>query len=107
MIADQPFAIPSAALAVVALPLALNAVPRNRFYGFRTARTLADDAAWYRANRVAGWGLVVSTGVYAAVATASPYAGTPTSWALHLAAFVGPILVALVVARRALGPGRR
>jgi len=35
-------------------PLAKDRVAPNMFYGFRTARTLKDRDAWYRANRVTG-----------------------------------------------------
>ena len=41
-------------LVVSGLPLAAGIVPRNRFYGVRTRRTLADDAHWARINRIGG-----------------------------------------------------
>src|SRR5690606_7276427 len=45
--------------------LLFKALPPNRWFGLRTARTLADRAAWYRAHRAFGWvfliiGLVVA-----------------------------------------------
>ena len=46
------------ALIALCVPLILRKVPRNRFYGFRTARTLSSDAVWYPANRIAGTALV-------------------------------------------------
>jgi uncharacterized membrane protein len=39
---------------LVAIPMILKIIPRNRLYGFRTARTLQSDAVWYPANRFAG-----------------------------------------------------
>jgi hypothetical protein len=40
---DQPFFIPSLLLSALAFPLVLGMVPRNRWYGVRTAQTLADE----------------------------------------------------------------
>jgi uncharacterized membrane protein len=51
----------SALFILVALPLALRKVPRNRVYGFRTRATLADDAVWFAANAHFGRGLVISS----------------------------------------------
>ncbi|MBV8659445.1 MAG: SdpI family protein [Burkholderiales bacterium] len=39
---------------VIGLPLVTGLIPRNRFYGFRTWRTMADDAHWSRINRLCG-----------------------------------------------------
>ena len=36
------------------IPLKQGRVPPNRFYGFRTPRTLRDEKIWYPANRVLG-----------------------------------------------------
>jgi uncharacterized membrane protein len=42
-------------LAVVfGIPIALGLVPPNRFYGYRTRKTLSSVDVWYRANRVCG-----------------------------------------------------
>lgn len=51
---DQPFFLPAAIIGVLEIPLILGLVPRNRLYGVRTSKTLADDHAWYPANRVGG-----------------------------------------------------
>ena len=40
------------------IPLWVAMVPPNRFYGLRTAATLADEAVWYAANRTTGRDLV-------------------------------------------------
>lgn len=52
-------------LSLVGGLLSLGLVPRNRFFGLVTPRTLATDAAWYRANRAIG--LVTSALVAAGV----------------------------------------
>jgi SdpI/YfhL protein family len=39
---------------LLAIPLILKKVPRNAFYGFRTALTMASDDTWYRANKISG-----------------------------------------------------
>ena len=36
------------------LPLKHDKVPPNRFYGFRTRKTLSDEKIWYAVNRVTG-----------------------------------------------------
>jgi len=41
-------------LMALAIPLARQRIKPNRFYGVRTARTLRDEAVWYRANRLFG-----------------------------------------------------
>jgi uncharacterized membrane protein len=45
---------------VFGLPMALGLVPPNRFYGFRTRKTLSSADVWYPANRVSGWSLVIA-----------------------------------------------
>lgn len=101
---QQPFAIPALAFFVLAIPLALGLIPRNRYFGVRTARTLSDDGAWYRTNRVAGVAVMVASAVYGAVAMTWPYSraasGSFTTWVLHLAGFVVPLAVGLGVAVR-------
>ena len=57
------FAVP-VILIVVAIPLALRQVPRNWFYGFRTAYTLSSDEVWFRANQIAGVALVIAGGIW-------------------------------------------
>ncbi len=40
--------------------MALGLVEPNKYYGVRTAATLASETSWYRANTAAGWAAVVS-----------------------------------------------
>lgn len=42
------------------LPLIFNRVPPNRWYGFRTSKTLSATKYWYAANRVAGKNLLLA-----------------------------------------------
>ena len=96
----QPFAIPAILLLTVGLPLVLGVIPRNRLYGFRTKKTLLDDGIWYDVNRFAGVAIVIASLVYLVVASAWPYsraaADNISIWSLHLAAFAGPLAVALI-----------
>ena len=91
----QPFAIPALILFILSIPLALGMIPRNRLYGFRTKRTLADDATWLRVNRFAGIGIMIAGAFYYAVAVARPYDRDFSVWLVHLAAFAIPLVVAL------------
>jgi hypothetical protein len=96
----QPFAIPALIFFIVAIPLAIGVIPRNRLYGFRTKRTLADDPVWYRVNRAAGFGIMIASAIYGTVAMANPYNRDFSVWLVHLAAFAIPLIVALGVAAR-------
>lgn len=52
-----PFAVPLISIAV-AIPLVMQKVPPNWWYGFRTRKTLSDPNLWYRANYLGGMGLL-------------------------------------------------
>ena len=93
----QPFAIPAIALFIVSIPLALGMIPRNRLYGFRTRRTLADDDTWIRVNRFAGLAIMIASAIYGLVANARPYDRDFSVWLLHLAAFAIPLALAIIV----------
>jgi uncharacterized membrane protein len=93
----QPFAIPALILLIVAVPLVLGVIPRNRLYGFRTRRTLTNDAVWYPVNRFAGFGIMIASAIYGAVAVARPYDRDFSVWLLHLAAFAIPLVMAIIV----------
>jgi uncharacterized membrane protein len=45
----------------LSIPMVLNKIPPNRFYGFRTRKTLSNSEIWYRANRLAGIDLMVAS----------------------------------------------
>jgi uncharacterized membrane protein len=44
----------------IGIPLALERIPPNRWYGFRTAKTISNQPIWYAANRVAGIDLIIA-----------------------------------------------
>jgi uncharacterized membrane protein len=45
---------PSLLIAAVSLPMAMDLVPPNRVYGFRTAASLASAEVWHESNLWAG-----------------------------------------------------
>lgn len=49
------FTISGAFITILAIPLILEKVKPNNFYGFRVAKTLDDPQIWYPANKYAGW----------------------------------------------------
>lgn len=101
---SQPFFIPSILMLLVCIPLVLGLVPRNRFYGIRTAKTLAEEHYWYSANRYGGWALLVSSLIYLLVAVSFPCPASGASdtgrWWLHLWTFAGPLIASLLLIRR-------
>lgn len=96
----------AAITALIALPLALRKIPRNRLYGIRTRRTLADDRVWYETNAYGGRCLIVASGVTIATLVIL-YGLTPLPQDLlvpaGLVAFVVPSLVAAILAVRHAG----
>ena len=49
---------------IASIPMALNLVPKNGFYGYRTPRTMSgSDADWYQANRTCGRALIVAEAI--------------------------------------------
>jgi len=101
---SQPFFIPSVIFIAISVPIVLGMVPPNRFYGVRTRRTLSSDEIWYPANRHGGIAIAFASFVYLLVAYLDPYhdgaAGDVRVFLIHLAAWVGPLVVALLSIRR-------
>jgi uncharacterized membrane protein len=58
-------------LFAVGVPLLQGWIPRNRWAGFRTTKTLSNDRVWYEANRVAGRDLIIAGAVVMTTAVAS------------------------------------
>jgi uncharacterized membrane protein len=82
------------------IPLILEKVPPNRWYGLRVAKTLSSERIWYPANRVAGYDLLL---VGIAIATNAVITGlffdrlgSTTTNTIDLALFIGALLVAVV-----------
>lgn len=44
----------------LSIPLIQKRVPPNRYYGFRTAKTLSQPKIWYEVNRIQGTDLFVA-----------------------------------------------
>lgn len=44
----------------LSIPLILERVPPNSFYGFRTHKTLSDEKIWYEVNRLSAFDLLLA-----------------------------------------------
>jgi uncharacterized membrane protein len=101
---DQPFFIPSVLISVLAIPLVLGLIPRNRWYGIRTAQTLSNERMWYRSNRFGGWALLFSGTIYFVIATMFPTPKPAGSgfglWGLHLCGFLLPLAASVALTVR-------
>ena len=86
-------------MVVLAIPMILQRVRPNVWYGFRTAKTLSDESIWYPANRYAGKALLYA-GVVIAVASLVLYLGAKvwilSEWLLFTVAMI-VLLVPLAV----------
>ena len=87
--------VPATLIAVLSAPLALKLVPPNRFYGVRTAGTLADREVWFRANRVAGLLLMLAAGIALIAYRLNPELASGESF-LGVLMLILPVLSALV-----------
>lgn len=78
---------------VAAIPMALGKVKPNRFYGFRTRKTLSSPAVWYPANRACGQ--------YMFISSAASLVFNLSFWSTHkpwpMAALLLPMAAATVV----------
>ena len=61
----------------LAVPLILQKVPPNGFYGFRLPKTQSDPRIWYAANRGAGVNLAVGSAISLLVWTVTLAASGP------------------------------
>ena len=89
------FLIGAGFIAIVSVPLILKLVPRNRFYGFRTPATLSSDEIWFRANRFAGWALLIAAGVSAGLLIGAPQSARSNA-GYEGALFSLPLVIALL-----------
>jgi len=53
------FLVPLSVIAL-AIPLMLEKIPRNHFYGVRTRQTLSSNEIWYYANRICGYAMIAA-----------------------------------------------
>lgn len=97
LISYIPFVLPILTI-VTALPLVMQKVPPNWWYGFRTRRTLSDPDIWYRANYLGGIGLLyagiisLTINLCLAVTMSSPF-----TFLFETGVLVACMLVALIV----------
>ena len=83
---------------LISLPLVLKLIPLNRWYGFRTRKTLSNPDIWYEANYKGGVGLIVASVV--ALVARTVIIGSfdrGTGAVLSMFFLLGCMLVALVV----------
>ena len=103
MSASTSFLVACGVIAAVSVPLILGAVPPNRWYGFRTTRTLSNEKLWFRANHFAGWAFLAAAGTTAAVLVLAPEMASGYG-ALVLAVSIGiALIVTLAYVRRFSG----
>jgi uncharacterized membrane protein len=96
---SRPFLIPSVLILIASIPLVLGVVPRNRFYGIRTCKTMSDDGIWYPANRFGGWVFMAASLFSLLVSALVPY-DSPENfsvWTVHFCAFLLPLAVGIIV----------
>lgn len=98
------YMVASGALVLLGLPLYFRKVPPNRFYGFRTDRTLAEPKVWYAVNRVSGAGMLLTGAIMAGVATWAQRSGyeVPTAAGINLVSFVLGMTLTLIQSLRTL-----
>jgi len=85
---------PSVLLALVGIPLALELVAPNPFYGVRTSTTLASMESWYRSNFYAGV-VAVLGGTMATIANLAIVRSPRLSESRKLLCSLGTTLVAV------------
>ncbi len=93
-----PFIIPSVIFLIISIPLVLGWIPKNRFYGVRTRKTLADERVWFAVNRLGGWLIIACSLIYLSIAALIPFSSDITSpnWWAHMAGFVVPLIVSFM-----------
>lgn len=98
------YMVTSGVLVVLGLPLYFRKIPPNRFYGFRTERTLDNRGVWYAVNRVTGGWMVATGTITAGVATWAQRAGydAPTAATINLVCFVVGMIGMLAASLRTL-----
>ena len=80
---------------LIGVPMAMDLVPPNSFYGIRTQETLASEELWYAANSAAGTAAILSGLIATAINISVVRSASATpGLKLHIS-FVTTILVAL------------
>jgi uncharacterized membrane protein len=94
---SPPFIIPAIIILIISVPLVLGLIPKNRFYGVRTRKTLSDERVWYAANRFGGWLFIISGLIYLGIAAVVPYSSDSTSlnWWAHMTGLLFPLAISI------------
>ena len=104
---SQPFIIPAILIFFAAAPLLLGLIPRNRYYGVRTERTLASDEFWFPVNKFGGGVLILAAACYFVIAVAFPTPPPPhdgfSIWLIHLTGFLVPLFFGFALIRKYAG----
>jgi hypothetical protein len=76
----------------------LRKIPRNRFYGIRTRKSLSDERVWHAVNRLGGRLIIASSLIYLSISATVPYSTDNTSpdWWAHVLGFVLPLLLSFL-----------
>ena len=94
-------------LALIAIPLILRLVPRNRHYGIRIPKAFQSDEDWYDINAFGGWLLFL----YGALLFAWGFVGRdlapPPTSPLTVFYVIGPLLLLVPVLAIILAYARR
>ena len=91
----------------LAVPLILERVPMNRWYGVRIAKSFESDRNWYALNRFGGWQLLaysVALGLLGVALLFVPR--SPERW-LHWLLLLAPVWLLVPVVWRILAFARR
>ncbi len=85
---------------LLGLPMIMGLVSQNGIYGFRTTKTLSSPEIWHRANRMAGWDLVIASlaSVVLYFVLKSTDLALRTVLMYSCFAFSGLLIVAIIVA---------
>jgi len=96
---NPPFLVASILILIVSIPLVAGWIPRNRFYGVRTRKTLSDDHVWYASNRFGGWLFIVSSLIYLGIAALVPYSADSTTlnWWAHILGLLLPLFISFFI----------
>ncbi|MBF0517709.1 MAG: SdpI family protein [Nitrospirae bacterium] len=101
IVSEQPFIVPATILFIIAIPLIIDIIPRNRLYGVRTLKTLSDDEYWYKGNRFGGWAILITSLIYMLTAIIFPYNKASIDnfpvWQIHFGALVVSLLAGLLI----------
>jgi uncharacterized membrane protein len=102
------YAVMGVVLILASLPMIMQRVPPNRWYGFRTPRTQADPKVWYPANRIAGQylafaGLLIvltALGVVLLRKQVTPETGTIVLLAVSFGSIAAATALSIIALRR-------